>query len=137
MADAAQIMTPVSADHVLRQAEIDALRQLSDSVGDLRSSFRDFAKDLKEVREKVISMEAAKFETQLAAAVIEAKDRYEEHKVDTRRELNGIRLVVEGLENRVRVVENANARFGLVLAILGTIGGAAVGALVVKVFSGI
>lgn len=64
-----EVFTAIPASDALRQAEILAMRQLSDNVGQLNRSVGELSKDMRDVRDKVIAIEAQ----ELKAAILQVK----------------------------------------------------------------
>ena len=128
-------LKPVS-EQALRQSEIVAMRTLSAHIEQLGEQISSLVADMKEVRDKVITFEAVKFEAQLAKLEVEFRQSVLDARAEFRRELDVIHTNNKTREERLRLVEIAAGRFGLVLAAFGTVGGAVCGVLAMKVFGG-
>ncbi|WCD44084.1 hypothetical protein Kuura_006 [Caulobacter phage Kuura] len=120
-----EVMTNVPTEIALQQAQIAATRALTDSVKSLDHRMGEFGADLKDVRERLIELEAGKFEARLA-----------ETRTELREQIKATMTYHESLEARVRAVEVAIGKFTLALAVAGAVGGAALGVIATKVFGG-
>lgn len=135
-AEMGEVLTSIPTEMALRQAEIGAMRTLNDSVNRLADRIDGFATDLAQIKDTVTEIKARNFDQQIAKLEQEAKQEVDRVERGFRREIDAIVLSATNSDTRTRAVEQAVARLGLGMAIVGTIGGAALGVVATKVFGG-
>lgn len=125
MVSPSEVVTTVPTELALRQSEINATRTLTLAVERLTERMDGFGRDLGEIKTKVTTIEARNFDGQLSKL---------EHDLD-----NDIKVLHDSnkvRDERLRAVEQLVAKFGAYLAVAGAVGGAALGVIATKVFSG-
>lgn len=121
MAD--EVFTSIPTDAALRQAEIGAMRMLSDSVNRLAGRMDAFGEDVSDIKQKVTVIEARNFDMQIAKLELDTEKAF-----TVRDAASLIR------DTNISNLQQQMAKFGAYVAMGAAILAAAVGAMATKVF---
>jgi uncharacterized coiled-coil protein SlyX len=118
-----EVFTAVQTSDALRQTEIQALRQLSDSIAVLNRTVDNLSTDVRSVRETVIKLEAQELKASINSIRIEFEKILREGRAGHDKRATEHEKRMEALETRANAGEVAMARLRgvlLPLAVLGT-----------------
>jgi len=128
---------PVSDETLNRQLEVTVLTQLRDSMALVNQNLTKLDDKVDKINTDVVSIIASRYEEQIAEVKLEIERRL----TDVWKALGEMKLDTKNTftdqETRIREHDRLLSRLGLGMAISGSVGGMALGAIVVQVLTSI
>ncbi len=142
-----EVITNIPTEMALRQAEIQAMRTLSESVNRLTDRMDHFAEDLGEIKSKVTTIEARNFDHQIAKLendtekaiqILHDSNKLRDGRIEADKAAMMARIETDKTASNTRMgaMETQLAKFGGYVAVAGAVGGSALGVIATKVFGG-
>jgi hypothetical protein len=119
-----------------RSLELTVLQQVREGLSLVNANMRSFGNTLSEVKDRVMAIELAKFDQQIAKSFADLKDDQARVERELQRQIDELKDAKKDELTRSRTYEQQLARYGAFLAVFGTVGGAVVAAIATKVFGG-
>lgn len=122
-------------DHTARQLELTVLSQIRDNMTLMAQDLRQQGAELKAVNNNVVSLLASRYDEQIAEARRLFEVEMERLRGDVAKLERETKNSFSDQEVRIRDHDRLLARLGLGMAISGSIGGTALGAVIVQVLT--